>query len=39
MAQSLVQVFNSDLLQSRQALFARRQHDIDWFCARFGMTI
>jgi len=38
-AQSMVQVFDSDLLQCRRALFARRRHDMDWFCARFGITI
>lgn len=36
---SMAQLLESDLLAARQALFSRRQHDMDWFCKRFGIEI
>jgi glycosyltransferase involved in cell wall biosynthesis len=39
MAQGLSMAFDGDLPEVRRELFARRVHDMDWFCERFGITI
>jgi GT2 family glycosyltransferase len=38
-AQSLVQALTDDTMARRHELFAGRQHDMTWFCNRFGMRI
>lgn len=36
---SLARAFLDDTLSHRACLFARRQHNMDWFCAYFGIKI
>ena len=36
---SLARIFDGDTLDDRRRLFAQRVHDMDWFCARFGLDI
>ncbi|GAB4160027.1 MAG: hypothetical protein Fur0021_31510 [Candidatus Promineifilaceae bacterium] len=38
-SRSLARAFLDDTLSHRACLFARRQRDMDWFCAYFGIKI